>query len=63
MGQILQLIFTDLFVAVLLGATIFSAVRKVHYKGDMSSTNPKLWFWGLTVGSFALLLLLSRGGL
>lgn len=59
-GQILQLVLSNLLVSVLLGATIYSAVRRVHYHGDMSKTNPQIWFWGLILGSFALLMLANH---
>lgn len=63
MGPILQLVLTNLLVAFLLGATIYSAIRRVHFKGDMSSTNPKVWLWGLIGVCFLVLSVMNHEAL
>lgn len=63
MGPILNLVLTNLLVAVLLGATLYSAIRRVHFKGDMSGTNPRLWLWGLIGLCFLVLSVMNHEAL
>lgn len=63
MGAILQLVLTNLLVAFLLGATLYSAIRRVHFKGDMSATNPRLWLWSLIGVCFVVLSVMNHESL